>query len=204
MYVVPLPSERCTTRMSFAGSFTPALSAAIRESFHLVILPAKIWAIDIAGELERLRDSPARLYVMTTAPSTVGMCRIGPFAFASSASRHRRIGRTEIHGPLGELADAAARADRLIVDLHARRGRVVAEPLAVDRIRKRRAGASEVGAAGGGGRLRGRSNRRRAFLSPPQAVAAESAIARRIRRCHVCSIWTKSVSAERCPLRFME
>ena len=29
--------------MSFAGSFTPELSAAMRESLHLVILPAKIW-----------------------------------------------------------------------------------------------------------------------------------------------------------------
>ena len=44
MKLVPEPSDRCTTRMSSAGSVVPALSAAIRASFHLVILPRKMSA----------------------------------------------------------------------------------------------------------------------------------------------------------------
>jgi hypothetical protein len=41
MNEVPDPSDRCTTMMSVAGSFTPGLSAAMRVSFHLVIRPRK-------------------------------------------------------------------------------------------------------------------------------------------------------------------
>jgi hypothetical protein len=39
MFVVPLPSERCTARIGAAGSATPGLAAAITLSFHVVILP---------------------------------------------------------------------------------------------------------------------------------------------------------------------
>src|SRR5262249_10201780 len=44
MYVVPEPSERCTTVMSVVGSFAPGLALAIAGSFHLVILPRKMSA----------------------------------------------------------------------------------------------------------------------------------------------------------------
>src|SRR3954467_4653707 len=47
--VVPELSERCTARIGVAGRVTPALSAMMAASFHLVTLPAKIFA-SVAGE----------------------------------------------------------------------------------------------------------------------------------------------------------
>ena len=44
MYVVPEPSDRCTTVMSVPGRLTPAFSFAIAGSFHFVILPRKMSA----------------------------------------------------------------------------------------------------------------------------------------------------------------
>ena len=44
MYVVPEPSERCTTTMSVAGNETPAFTLAIAGSFHFVTLPRKMSA----------------------------------------------------------------------------------------------------------------------------------------------------------------
>ncbi len=44
MYVVPLPSERCTTTMALSGSVAEGFSALIRASFHFVILPRKMSA----------------------------------------------------------------------------------------------------------------------------------------------------------------
>jgi len=86
MYVVPLPSDRCTTRMSRAGSLAPALSDAMRLSFHFVILPRKMSAITSPLRFSGCVRS-GTLYVITTAPSTVGKCRIGPpFALLISAS----------------------------------------------------------------------------------------------------------------------
>ena len=39
---MPLPSDRCTTTISCAGSFTPGFALAIAGSFHFVILPRKM------------------------------------------------------------------------------------------------------------------------------------------------------------------
>ena len=44
MYVVPLPSERCTTVIVVPGRFTPGLTFTMAGSFHLVILPRKMSA----------------------------------------------------------------------------------------------------------------------------------------------------------------
>ena len=44
MYVVPDPSDRCTTVMSVDGSLIAALSFEIAGSFHFVTLPRKISA----------------------------------------------------------------------------------------------------------------------------------------------------------------
>ena len=46
--VVPDSSERCTGEIVVEGSLAPLFSAAIAGSFHLVILPSKIWAIVFA------------------------------------------------------------------------------------------------------------------------------------------------------------
>ena len=58
---------------------------------------------------------------------------------------HRRIGGAEEDEQVGELPDAAARANRLIVDPEVGlRLRVFGEPGGVDRIRKRGAGAGDL------------------------------------------------------------
>src|SRR5262249_62109779 len=44
MYVVPLPSERCTITMGVFGRLTPGLADLMRSSSQLVILPRKISA----------------------------------------------------------------------------------------------------------------------------------------------------------------
>jgi hypothetical protein len=62
---------------------------------------------------------------------------------------HRPVGGAEIHGALSELADAAARADRLVADLDARLPVVGVEPLGVNRVWKRRAGAGQAAGATG-------------------------------------------------------
>jgi hypothetical protein len=57
---------------------------------------------------------------------------------------HRPIAGPEVDRTLGELADTAAGADRLIVDLHAGLPVVGVEPLGVDRIGEGRPGAGEA------------------------------------------------------------
>src|SRR3954451_17152378 len=42
LLVVPDAADRCTTTIAVAGRVTPALSAAIFGSFHVVIVPAKM------------------------------------------------------------------------------------------------------------------------------------------------------------------
>src|SRR6266404_2167874 len=70
---------------------------------------------------------------------------------------HGSVGSAEVHRLLGDLLDAAARADRLVVDLHARvRLVVLAEPLRIDRERERGTRAVDQG-----GVRRGRSARDR-------------------------------------------
>jgi len=39
MFVVPLPSERCTARIGTTGRVVPGFAAAIALSFQVVILP---------------------------------------------------------------------------------------------------------------------------------------------------------------------
>ena len=75
---------------------------------------------------------------------------------------HRAVGGAEVHGALGELADAAAGADGLIVDLDAGLLVVGVEPLGVDRIRERSPGAGEgLGVAAGPQRSGGEQSRMR-------------------------------------------
>ena len=83
-YVVPLPSERCTGTMAWAGSFTPGFAWTIAASSQRVTFPRKMPA-RISG-VKRSVSTPARLNVGTTAPSTVGRWRIGTFVAASCSS----------------------------------------------------------------------------------------------------------------------
>ena len=66
------------------GSFTPGFASAIAGSSHFVTLPRKMPAS--ASGVKRSRSMPARLKVGTTAPSTVGRCRMGILAAASCSS----------------------------------------------------------------------------------------------------------------------
>src|SRR5262249_5200624 len=70
---------------------------------------------------------------------------------------HRCVARAEVDSLLGELLDAAAGSDRLVVDFYSVLRGILAEPLRVDRLRERCASAGKVGATsrgrGGGSRL---------------------------------------------------
>jgi len=70
---------------SVEGSFTPALSAAIRASFHFVILPRKMSARTGPVNL-RSPVTPGRLSIGTSPPSTVGKCMSWPGAALSCSS----------------------------------------------------------------------------------------------------------------------
>ncbi len=85
MYDVPLPSERWTRMMSRAGSVTPGFAATSAGSFHFVIFPRKMPAIASGVSFNPL-FTPSALYVTTTAPMTVGKCRILPGAACSCSS----------------------------------------------------------------------------------------------------------------------
>src|SRR5437867_10734683 len=83
MYVVPDPSERWTTVMSEFGRETPGLTLVIAGSFHFFTLPRKMSAS--RGPVN-FNSTFGRLYAGTTAPRTVGKCRIGPGADFSCSS----------------------------------------------------------------------------------------------------------------------
>src|SRR3954451_877222 len=83
---------------------------------------------------------------------------------------HRRVGGAELDGPGAELGDAAARADRLVVDRRAARLLEAGGPLLVDGRRERGAGAVDR-AAGLGGAARAGA-RRRAAGARVRVVAA--------------------------------
>src|SRR5690606_15277068 len=67
----------------------------------------------------------------------------------------RRVGRTEIHGVGLDLGDAAARADRLVVDAVAGGGVVVGRPAGHGREHEGRAGAGDLRRLGGAGEAGG-------------------------------------------------
>src|SRR5579872_4445841 len=71
--VVPELSDRWATVIAVDGSFTPGLSAAISEAFHVLILRSKIMAI-VAGESCR-PSTPLRWYDTVIGAATVGKYR---------------------------------------------------------------------------------------------------------------------------------
>ena len=135
MKVVPEPSERCTTTIACDGSLTLGLSFLIAGSFQFLISPRKILASVGAVEHEIAGLMPSRLTTGTTPPITVGNW-IRP-SFSSSLGLQRHVGGAEGHGLGGDLLDAAAGADRLIVQAVAGFLFVGIRPLGVDRIRER-------------------------------------------------------------------
>ena len=84
--------------MSVPGSLTPGFSFAIAGSFHFVILPRKMSAS--TGPVNFSSAVDARDVVDgTTAPSTVGKCRILPGRRLQLLVGHRAVGGAEEHRP---------------------------------------------------------------------------------------------------------
>ena len=153
--------------MSVAGSLTPGFSFAIAGSFHFVILPRKMSAS--SGPVNFSSGCHARECCRPARPRRArsggaGSCPAPPAAARRSSGRRWRRRR---RSAFGELTDAAARADRLVVDLDVRVQLVVlGEPLRVDRGRERRAGAVDLRSpqAPSGRRRREGRERRRALI----------------------------------------
>ena len=170
MLVVPEPSERWTTLISVAGRVTPGFSAAIAASFHFLILPSKMPAMT-SGVILSGAARPFRLYAMTTAPNDdrdldgLAVRRCG----RDLAVLQEGVGSAEVDRVLLPGLDAAAGADRLVVELHAALGVVVRAPLGEQRIWEGGAGAVDravaLGAAVGVGRGGSGCSRRRRRLS---------------------------------------
>src|SRR5579859_1951469 len=68
--VVPEESERTARVTGVLGRLTPELSAVIAGSFHLVILPWKMFAMTVGLSLRLL--TPGRLYDIVIGPMTTG------------------------------------------------------------------------------------------------------------------------------------
>src|ERR1039457_6430826 len=132
MYVVPEPSERCTTAMSVAGGVPPWFSFSISWAFHFCAFP---------GEDTREGDHAAR-------------------SRRELLVRHRPVGGAEEDGLVRELPDPPARADRRIVDLNVRMLLVVlVEPFRVDGEGKRSSRAVDLDRLGLGRRPEEESGR---------------------------------------------
>ena len=135
MLVVPLPSERCAMRTAVSGNLAPGWAAAMRLSF----------AGDFAQE--EVRDHVGRkLEVLARFGEVVGQdncakhgrdVQHGAGGLGERLIGHRGIARAEVHRLVQELADTAAAADGLVVDLDIGMSLVIfAEPLLVHRIGK--------------------------------------------------------------------
>jgi len=82
--VVPEESERTAIVIGLLGRLTPELSAAIAGSFHLVILPWKMFARTVASSFRLL--TPDRLYETVIGPRKTGKySTVLPAKFDSSA-----------------------------------------------------------------------------------------------------------------------
>ena len=71
MYVVPLPSERCTTVMLVLGNVAPEFSAAMAGSFHFLMWPRKMLASVVESRFSEL--TPEMLNAIETTPRVTGI-----------------------------------------------------------------------------------------------------------------------------------
>ena len=88
---------------------------------------------------------PSRFTTGTTPPMIIGNCTQTGLLEVVRLQRH--VGGAERHGLGLDLLDAAARADRLVVEADAGLLLVGIRPFRVDRIRERRAGSRDVASA---------------------------------------------------------
>ena len=117
--VVPEPSERWTTAMVVAGRLTPGLSSAIAGSFQFLTLPAIDVGEQRTGELELARLEAGDVHDRDDAADHDRELREA-CSSASSSDVERLVGRAEVDRAGLDLRDAAAGADRLIVDRRCR------------------------------------------------------------------------------------
>src|SRR3974377_679137 len=83
--VVPEESERTAIVIALLGRLTPELSAVIAGSFHLVILPWKMFARTVASSF--MFETPDRLYAIAIGPRKTGKySTVLPLKFAFSLS----------------------------------------------------------------------------------------------------------------------
>ena len=160
MKVVPEPSERCTTAIACFGSLAfgielgdrrivPVLDLAQEDLGERRAVERDVAALD-AFEIDDRHDAAHHGRELDDA-DLVELFRL-----------QRHVGGAEGHGLGADLLDAAAGADRLIVQAVAGLLLVGVGPLGVDRIREGRAGAGNVDGDGriddGGGDGAGREN----------------------------------------------
>ncbi len=143
MKVVPEPSERCTTAMSIAGSFTPGFSLAIAASSHRLMRPE----VDVREHLARELHLRHAFEVVDRhhRPERGGEVQDGSGRALGLLFGHRRIRGAEEHRAAAQLPDAAAGSDRLVIDPDLRvQPFVFGKPLRIERIGKRGAGAVDL------------------------------------------------------------
>ena len=122
------------TTMSSLGKFTPGFAFVISGSFHFVIVPRINSRKGFLRELQRDVHTGNVVARDTSAPITVGKCRILNPACCKLLVAHRSIRSAEVYGFGGYLPNAAARADCLIIDFDIWMSLVIfVKPLGIDR-----------------------------------------------------------------------
>ena len=119
MNVVPEPSERCTTVMSRGRQLDAGVQLGDRRVVPLLDLAEEDVGEQRAGELQ-LAATPRQVVDRHHGAEHGGEVQDLARRRLQLVVRHRLIGRAEEHRLAGQLPDAGARSERLIVDLDAR------------------------------------------------------------------------------------
>ncbi len=134
--------------MSRSGSLTPGVQLGDRRVVPLHDLAHEDVGDQRTGELELARDTGNlvdRHHRAEHGRQVEDLAR----RVLDLVGRHRAVGGAEEHRLVGQLADAGAGTERLVVDQDARLELgVLGEPLRIDRRREGGAGAVDLGALG--------------------------------------------------------
>ena len=143
MKVVPEPSERCTTTIACDGNLAFGLSFLIAASSQVLISPRKILAS--VGPSSTRSPRLDAVEIDDRHDAAHDHRELGKTVLVEILALQRRIGGAEGDGLGLDLLDAAAGADRLVVQADAGLLLIGVGPFGVDRIGKGRAGAGNVG-----------------------------------------------------------
>ena len=141
--VVPEPSERWTTAIACVGSLTLGIELLDRR-----VVPVLDLAEEDLGERRAVEHELARLDAVEVDDrhdAAHHRRELDEAVLVELLALQRRVGGAEGHGLGLDLLDAAARADRLIVQADAGLLLIGVRPLGVDRIGEGGAGAGDVG-----------------------------------------------------------